>query len=598
MSTDTAMATYGQRQPLPRYKKNVSGDWHVPERQYKVLVLGLDGATFDLILPWVEQGHLPCLGRLLGEGSWSRLRSTIPPITPCAWSSFMTGKNPGKHGLFDFVEPVAGSRGFRFTNAGSRHGETLWGYLSRLERRVGVLNVPMTYPPEPVNGYLVSGLDTPHEHSNYMFPATIRQELSEQQIPYRIELQHLGNMRSDARRDKALADMKEVETLRTRALKYLSAKYPADFRMLVYGATDQVAHHFWHYMDEHHDKHDPAGAPRYSGAILDIYKHVDQQMASILADEDDDTVVIVMSDHGFGPTSNVRLRLNQIMQHHGLLSFMQERSAGRLTRTAAGILDRVLRMTLSADVKRMIAGMFPRLRVWFEGLDEAKIDWSKTVASTNEAYRSSPAIWINHWKRHAEALVRNEQELEKLVGEAEQALKALNDPKTGKPAISNIYRTKNLYHGPYADQAPDLLPSWWEDGFLLEQSIPGGPDELLVERCTKPIAGGVEFAGSHRLDGVFVMARGPAKKNFSFSGADITDVAPTVLYLMGLPIPEDMDGRVLSEALDGNFLGAHEVTYREADERSAATQSTGDASFSEEEEELVAKRLQALGYIE
>ena len=99
--------------------------------KYKVLVVGLDGATFDLMLPWIEQGHLPTLGKLVGDGAWSRLHSTIPPHTPCAWSSFMTGMNPGKHGLFDFSEPVADSYDFRFVNASSRHGETLWGNLSR-----------------------------------------------------------------------------------------------------------------------------------------------------------------------------------------------------------------------------------------------------------------------------------------------------------------------------------------------------------------------------------------------------------------------------------------------------------------------------------
>src|SRR5262245_28562633 len=142
-----------------------------------VLVIGLDGATFDLMLPWIATGHLPTLGGLLRDGAWSRLRSTIPPITPCAWSSFMTGKNPGKHGLFDFVEPTANGRGMSFTNASSRRGETLWGYLSRLGLKVGVLNVPMTYPPEPLNGYQISGLDTPNERSRFTHPEALRQEL-------------------------------------------------------------------------------------------------------------------------------------------------------------------------------------------------------------------------------------------------------------------------------------------------------------------------------------------------------------------------------------------------------------------------------------
>jgi predicted AlkP superfamily phosphohydrolase/phosphomutase len=150
----------------------------MPTPDFRVLIVGLDGATFDLMLPWIEEGCLPNLARILRSGSKSPLESTIPPITPCAWSSFMTGKNPGKHGLFDFIEPH-GEHGFRFTNASFRDGETLWGCLSRHGRRVGVVNVPMTFPPEPVNGFLISGLDTPHELSPFMYPVEIRSDLKQ-----------------------------------------------------------------------------------------------------------------------------------------------------------------------------------------------------------------------------------------------------------------------------------------------------------------------------------------------------------------------------------------------------------------------------------
>lgn len=571
------------------------GSRTMPKDSYSVLVLGLDGATFDLILPWVEQGYLPCLGRLLREGSSSPLRSTIPPITPCAWSSFMTGKNPGKHGLFDFVEPLPDGRGVRFTNASCRSGESLWGYLSRKDRRVGIINVPMTYPPEPVNGYLISGLDTPHERSAYMYPSTLRDELSAESIGYRIELQHLGNMRTNARRDRQLAELREVESIRTRTLKHLSSKYPADFRMLVYGATDQVAHHFWHYMDERHDKYDAEGAERYRHAIRDVYQHVDGLLASVLEDEGDDTIVAIMSDHGFGPTTNVRLRLNQILEHAGLLAFVPERQSGRLKRVLAGLVDRALRSTLSADAKRTIAGLFPRLRDWFERLDEAQIDWTKTIAYTNEAYRSDPAVWLNHTRRNPQGLLKTEAEIKDALEKVENVLRDLKDPLTGRPAISNVYRTEEIYRGPYLDAAPDLIPSWWEDGFLLEQSTPGGPAELRVERSEAPLAGGVEFAGSHRRDGVLIMAGGPMRENYRFTGADITDVAPTVLYAMGLPIPDDMDGRVLTEAFESDFIARREPEHEAAEAMVAVGHHQ---AFSHAEEALIAKRLQSLGYIE
>jgi predicted AlkP superfamily phosphohydrolase/phosphomutase len=562
----------------------------MPLRDFSVLVVGLDGATFDLMLPWIEQGHLPNLGRMLRSGARSRLESTIPPITPCAWSSFMTGKNPGKHGLFDFIEPN-GERGFRFTNASFRDGETIWGCLSRHGRRVGVVNVPMTYPPEPVNGFLISGLDTPHEHSAYMYPVEIRQELKEAGVRYRIDQQHLGNMRTNSRRRQQLASIFEAETSRTAAMHKLSETRSCDFRMIVYGATDQVQHHFWHFMDETHDKFDAEGAKEFRHAIRETYMHCDEQLGLLLDECDDDTIVLVMSDHGFGPMTNVRLRMNQILRDAGLLTFDEAAAPKRVKQAIAGWLDRLLRSTLSSDMKRTIAGLLPRLRVWFENLDEAKVDWSNTSAYVNEAYRSSPAIWLNRLQGMSEL------ELRQLRDRIEVILLSLVDPTTGGLVISNCHHPHDIYHGPHTDKAPDLLPSWWEDGFLLDQSVAGPKGPPSVERSTAPLEGGVEFAASHRLDGVLMMSGGPILKEHAFEGARIIDVAPTLLYLMGVPVPDDMDGRVLVEALDEGFVEANPIEFEviEADAEDEAESLR--KGFSQDETELIAKRLQALGYI-
>jgi predicted AlkP superfamily phosphohydrolase/phosphomutase len=563
----------------------------------KVLVLGLDGATFDLMLPWIDEGRLPALAGLVRGGAWSRLQSTVPPITPCAWSSFMTGQDPGKHGLFDFVEPLPGGAGFRFTNASCRRGETLWGYLSRHGRKVGVLNVPMTYPPERVNGYLLSGLDTPSERSPFAFPAEVRQELEAQGIHYRIDVQHLGNMTSDARRDHHLQELHEVEGVRTRALQYLQKRYPADFRMLVYSATDQVQHHFWHYMDPGHDKHDARGAERYRDAIRDVYVHLDGLITSVLKEVDEDTVVVLMSDHGFGPTSNVRLRLNQALERAGLLKFADEGKRGKTVRSLVGWADRILRSNLSNGAKRMLASLFPKLRVWFETRSDAQIDWTKTVAYANEAFRANPAVWINHRGRRPDAPVAEGAPLEEALRVTEEFLKGLKDPQTGKPAIRNVYRARDLYEGRTLAKAPDLILSWWEDHFLLERSTPGGPAELDVERSKTPIRGGVEFAGSHRPDGVFALAGGPVRKGFAFDGARIIDVAPTLLYLMGLPVPSSMDGRVLVEALDPDFVAARPPEHG-GGAPAAPVAPARNGTYTEEEAGIIEQRLAELGYLE
>jgi predicted AlkP superfamily phosphohydrolase/phosphomutase len=127
----------------------------------RTFVFGIDGATFDVIKPMAERGRLPHLGRLLREGSCGPLRSTIHPITPAAWSSFATGMNPGKHGVFDFSSPNRATYGVKLNNASDRRCESVWGLLSRQSKRVTVVNVPFTYPPEAVNGVLISGFDTP-----------------------------------------------------------------------------------------------------------------------------------------------------------------------------------------------------------------------------------------------------------------------------------------------------------------------------------------------------------------------------------------------------------------------------------------------------
>jgi predicted AlkP superfamily phosphohydrolase/phosphomutase len=564
--------------------------------QYRVLIFGLDGATFDLMLPWIKEGRLPTLGRLVGDGAWSRLQSTIPPITPCAWSSFMTGKNPGKHGLFYFAEPIPGSYKLRFTNASFRHSETLWGYLSRMERHVGVINVPMTYPPEKVNGYLISGMDTPSEHSSFTYPADLRERLRADAVDYRLDLRYLGNMTTNARRDRRLEELKEVETVRTRALQCLHRRQPADFNMIVYTATDSVQHHFWHYMDPKHDKYDAANAERYRHAIRDVYSHLDGLIDSVLRERGDDTVVMLMSDHGFGPTTNVRLRLNQALERAGLLRFAREGGSGKALRRLVGIAGRILRSSLSARTKALLADKFPQLRVWFETKSGAGLDWSHTTAFTNEAYRP-PSVWLNREGKFPESIISPEQ-LDAALNAVEEALRDLKDPTTGRPVISQVYRARDCYHGPYAAGAPDLIPSWWEDGFLQEQSIPGGPDDLVVERSTAPIRGGVEFAGSHRLDGVFCMTGGPVRRGHTFTGANIMDVAPTVLYLMGLPIPGDMDGKPLLEGLEPTFVSQRPPEIERNGAPHEPTAAAPEAVFSDAEEDLIAKRLQSLGYIE
>jgi predicted AlkP superfamily phosphohydrolase/phosphomutase len=265
-------------------------------------------------------------------------------------------------------------------------------------------------------------------------------------------------------------------------------------------------------------------------------------------------------------------------------------------RRVVGWADRLLRSNLSNGAKRVLASLFPRLRVWFETRSDARLDWTKTIAYANEAFRANPAVWINHRGRRPDAPVAEGEALEEALRVTEEMLRNLKDPKTGRPVVSNVYRARDLYDGACLAKAPDLILSWWEDHFLLDRSTPGGPEELDVERSQAPIRGGVEFAGSHRLDGVFAMAGGPVRKGFAFGGARIIDVAPTVLYLMGLPVPDRMDGRPLVEALEPDFVAARPPEQDGGPAVAAVPSANG--SYTEAEAGIIEQRLAELGYLE
>src|SRR6476620_4522062 len=143
----------------------------------KLLIIGLDAATFDLINPWVAEGKLSNLARLMSAGTSGRLASVVPPITPPAWTSFMTGKNPGKHGVFDFLETEPGTYSLRYLNGNSRRAKTIWRMLNDAGYTVGTMNIPFTYPPEHLDGFLFSSMAAPTENSPFVYPPALRREL-------------------------------------------------------------------------------------------------------------------------------------------------------------------------------------------------------------------------------------------------------------------------------------------------------------------------------------------------------------------------------------------------------------------------------------
>jgi predicted AlkP superfamily phosphohydrolase/phosphomutase len=571
--------------------------------QPKVLIIGIDGATFDLIKPWAEEGKLPTFKRLLAEGVHGDLKSTFPPSTAAAWTSFMTGKNPGKHGLYDFIEPQPGTYRVRYTNARSRLAKTIWQLFSEAGFRVGVTNVPMTYPPEPVNGFVISGLDAPEGSKVITYPKHLHRELEGRFGKVGQTVRYLGYLASDRRRDAVLQSLEEMDEHYLSMMQYLLKNHPVDVAMVVFTSTDAVQHFYWHYMDARHPHHDPAKVYKFGGAILGVYQRLDKIIESLTAGLPEETTVVLMSDHGCRPTSGRIVHLNQYLAQLGLLRIHENNTRWHHPRALLEFVikkgDALLRSTLSPRQKSRVVQLFPRLRKKWEShaASLSNIDWGNTKAYCYELITCSSGIWINLKGARPQGTVEPGTDYERLMQFLTEKLYELRDPVTGKQLIKRVYRKEEIYRGPFLSQAPDLTVAWWEGiTFVGKPSFSdNGAGKTIEYIGSKRLASG-EWTGTHALDGILLLRGNALKSNELLKGAEIIDLAPTLLYLLGIPMLEDMDGRVLQEAFKDEFVATHAVFEREVPDSHRPAYK--DITYSDEESLQIAERLRDLGYIE
>ncbi len=538
----------------------------------KVVIIGLDAATWTLIRPWMAEGGMPNLAKLMKKGVSGSLRSILPPITPPAWTSFMTGKNPGKHGVFHFIETAPDSYAMNYANGGSRRSPTVWKILNAAGFSVGTMNIPFTYPPEALDGFQISGLDTPSATSQFVYPASLKRELVDHLGKINHDLRFLGNMSTDHRRAQVLAEMERIDQQWAAVALYLLEHHPQEVMMFVFMSIDTVQHYFWQYMDRSHFLYDPKAEPRFGKAVRQVYERLDAVAGRIIEKLPKDTTVFVVSDHGGGPVVDRTVFLNRYLHHLGLLHYRKDENGARdgqsgLRKIKLKILQGAysfLRSSLSSRQKSLLAETFPALRKRAElaYTSFVDIDWSRTKAFCSEVLASPPNIWIN--------------------------LKAI---------IARVYRRDELFHGPFSDEAADLILDWWSEDSLFSTAPSLAKDRdkpaVIIEEH-RPSEDSV-WGGTHRRDGILV-ASGPAlKRAAEIDGAQLIDFAPTLLHLFSLPVPEDMDGRVLADAFLPEFLTAHPV---KAGAASGISESDRSSGYTDEESAKVEERLQALGYLE
>ncbi len=518
----------------------------------KTLILGLDSMTFKVLDPLREQNLCPNLDNLIKTGVHGDLESVPNMNSIPAWSSFMTGKNPGKHGLYWFYERKKNSYDFKFCSGGDIEDRRYWEILEENRFKTGTVNVPMTYPASGVNGFLISGLDAPGEKSErFTYPENLYQEIREEVGDYHIDTNILGYARG-GNMDKAIEATNKVIDSRLNAFKYLIKEKEWDILTVVFTALDRIQHTFWHFMDEEHPDFDPSKASAYGDVIEDFYKRLDEVLGEILDIVPDDTNVILVSDHGAGFNQMGNMYLQPLLEALGL--FVPEKKnlwnpkliLKKILHILSGLADKFLSKRLRRNVMCLLPGGRSGL---VSGLHQQDARWDETKAYTSYI---RPEIWLNVKGREPKGIVdENYEEIRDFIIDK---LYECRDIKTGNKLVEKVYKREEVYSGKHVEKAPDIVVKWCYDGIIsgLKCTDKNG-EEVLVENPDN-ILERKNISGDQRPEGVLIASGNKFKSNTDLENAKLEDIAPTILHLMESPVPEDMDGEVLTGAFKDGFM--------------------------------------------
>ncbi len=521
----------------------------------KVILFGIDGGSLKLIEQWKDE--LPNFKEIVERGVFGELESTVPAFTCPAWPCMFTGKNPGKLGMYDFFNlQFTEEHGPSVFSSSDYHTSSLWTILNDYGKEVGLFNVPITYPPHKINGFMVCGIGTPIKAStNYTYPAELKKTLDEVVDGYEVfppVILTLGGQEK-----KYLETYREALNKKVKAARYLIRNFPWDLFVSVFSVSDAVQHYFWHHMDADHPKH--IDNSKYKDVIKDFYKRIDEAIGILKDEVREDVTILIASDHGF----NARygdFSMNKWLEENGLLKFHGEVYRKRKDAGLFKVRD-FLMAHMSVKLVRLSSRIIPKgfakrlsvgvpARHFLETI--SNVDWSQTKAYS---FGATGGIFVNLKGRQPSGIVGPGREYENVRDEIVEKLSKVVNPKTGEPANFRIYRREEIHHGKYADFAPDI-------SIVADKYYPA-----TVK--TEPLWGETVVSGSHARQGMF-MAYGPdiRKEGLRLAGLKIYDVAPTILHILDVPVLKDMDGRVMTEIFELESEPARRpVVYREVSER-------------------------------
>jgi predicted AlkP superfamily phosphohydrolase/phosphomutase len=558
----------------------------------KVVVIGLDGATWDLINPWIDQGYLPVLEKLVARGTRGVLQSTIPPVSPLAWSTFLTGTNPGKHGIYGFIKRLDGEYRWRAITGSDRAGQPLWHYTDAQGLKSAFLYVPLTFPPSPLNGILISGLGTPGVESNFVYPPELKSELTT-----RFDNRFLLEPLIKNGLEETLADILNSIDTQADVLNYILSKDEYSLTVFVFGQTDRVQHFYWKEMDPRHPDHDPTTPNVLKEAIRTVYERLDAAIGRVYESLDEDTTLIVMSDHGFGPYYR-ELYLNNWLAQEGFLTYMDSGSRGvgsassrwvhKLAYKAIGLVEGRIPQKIVWPLRKY--GLLSRLDQFNANPSAVEIDWMRTSAYSADFWGN---IYLNLRGREPAGIVEPGEVADNLLQEITECLGKLCDPETGERIIEHVYRQTELYSGSFAHQAPDLIVEFKETYHIKPQPL--GQHDIIVAPAGRYKHASLDHSAEHRREGIVLLVGSRIHKNNHLDHATIADMAPTILYLLGYPLSSTFDGFPLLDAVLPKFRRV-EIQFLPESEHDEAAEIPV-LGISEEEEREIEDRLSALGYL-
>jgi predicted AlkP superfamily phosphohydrolase/phosphomutase len=549
----------------------------------RVFILGIDGGEFAVIDYLISSGELPSLKGLMSEGIRRPLMSTTPPLTPAAWATFYTGTNPGRHGVLDFLIRREGKYSMIPVHRSMVSGRTLWEEVSRAGLKALIINVPVTYPPDAVDGWMISGMDTPGPNNRYFHPPELQEEILGLFPGYQPDV-HVSRHQLKYSRELASWYIDQVIDLlesRISVILHLTRQKSWDLAVAVLTAADRLQHVFWEEVEEAMSRGTIPGPEEPAGAVFEAYRATDRLVGNLTSSLGGEDHLMVISDHGFGPLDR-DVNLNVLLARLGYLSFKPAPLLPDLARRMTG----GLKTSLPRGVRDLLRKLLPApLARPLEGLSilEEVVDWERTRAY---AMGYKGGVYLNLEGREPRGTVPP-GEYRKTLDELSARLASFPDPEDGSPLITAIDRRDDLYRGPQASRLPDLILTIKDHRCTTRHSFSGAGEELF----SKPQKefGSLSHTGSHRPEGIFIGRGAHLREDRVPESPGIIDICPTVLELLELETPSALDGTSFAtEKAPRGVPGGGETSPHSP---------PGSSSLTAEEEEEVLDNLRDLGYL-